>query len=483
MKHWITQIVLLSLLAGIVYAEDIPAFKQQTIQVPVGHLFGLWPYWKDINRDGLTDLLALVQRDGKVFIYNQNSSGFPASPGQSIEFPKGTAWFTLYDVSKDPDDEMLISTSDGLAFYRQNNGVFEKEPQKLIEAKQVFVADTSPIVFDPNKYSEDLKNAIPVVFPDHTIIYKCDENYQLKPGERIEHQFKKTMDKFNWNSWSLGSKKSDQIRIRIIAQDKSEDREEKDSMEENEYIRKMLKEIKGKRQQDCFIEKRDINNDGNKDVILLHLQQDIDVKTNVIIFKRREDGKLPEKPDQILRCRGLPIIGDYPGPSYWIPFFDINNDGFLDIVFMELKTIPTSVSAFFEMLASKGMDWTLTVRLYKVGKGFSSRTDFKMDFKAMLPFSENFADLINLEGDFNADGRKDLIIRRSPTQSDIYFSSLSNGFFEREPKLQFEMPAEGRTSVEDLNGDGISDIYLINYVKGRITVFLSKSLSKKGALQ
>jgi len=246
----------------------------------------------------------------------------------------------------------------------------------------------------------------------------------------------------------------------------------------------MLKQIKGKRRQDCFVEKRDINNDGNEDVILSHLQQGIDVKTNVIIFKRREDGKLSEKPDQILRCRGIPIIGDYPGPSYWTPFFDIDNDGFLDIVFMELKTIPTSVSAFFEMLASKGMDWTLTVRLYKSGKGFSDKADFKMDFKAMLPFFENFADLINLEGDFNADGRKDIIIRRSPTQSDIYFSSLSNGFFEREPKLQFEMPAEeGWTSVEDLNGDGISDVYLINYEKGRITVFLSKSPNKKGALQ
>jgi len=327
-----------------------------------------------------------------------------------------------------------------------------------------------------------LKNTIPLVFADHTIIYKIDESYRFEAARTVEHEFKKTMDKFTWNSWSIGSKKSDQIRIRIIAEEKSEDREEKDSTEENGYIKKMLKQIKGKRSQDCLIEKHDINNDGNEDVILLHIQEDIDVKTNVIIFKRRQSGRLPEKPDRILRCRGIPIIGDFPG-RYCTPFFDINNDGFLDIVFMELKNLPTSVSAFFEILASKGMDWTLTIRLYKEGKGFSDRIDFKMDFKGMLPFFENFADLINLEGDFNADGRKDLMIKRSPTQSDIYFSSPGNGFFEREPKLQFEVPAEGRTSVEDLNGDGISDVYLINYEKGRITVFLSKSMSKKGALQ
>jgi len=482
MKHWTTTLVLF-LLAGIVYAEDTPAFKQQTIEVPVGHLFGLWPYWKDLDDDGLIDLLALGQEEGILYIYNQKNSGFPASPSQSIKFPKGTAWFTLYDVSKHPDDELLISTNKGLFFYRQNNGIFEMKPEKLIEAEQVFVSEHPQIAIYPDKWSEDLKNTIPIVFADYTVIYKIDESYRLEALRTVEHKFKKTMDKFNWNSWSIDSKKSDQIRIRIIAEEKSEDHEEKDSTEENEYIKKMLKETKGKRSQGCLIEKHDINNDGNEDVILLHLQQGIDVKTNVIIFKRQEDGKLSEKPDQILRCRGIPIIGDYPGPHFCNPFFDINNDGFLDIVFMELKTIPTSVSAFFEILVSKGMDWTLTIRLYKEGKGFSDRTDFKMDFKGMLPFFENFADLINLEGDFNADGRKDLMIKRSPTQSDIYFSSLSNGFFEPEPKLQFEMPAEGRTSVEDLNGDGISDVYLINYEKGRITVFLSKSLSKKGALQ
>jgi hypothetical protein len=90
----------------------------------------------------------------------------------------------------------------------------------------------------------------------------------------------------------------------------------------------------------------------------------------------------------------MPIIGDYPHPSHCNPFFDINNDGFSDIVLMEPEMI-VSVSALFEIFTSEGMDWILTVRLYKSGKGFLDRADFKMDFKAMLPFSENFSDLIN----------------------------------------------------------------------------------------
>ena len=34
--------------------------------------------------------------------------------------------------------------------------------------------------------------------------------------------------------------------------------------------------------------------------------------------------------------------------------------------------------------------------------------------------------------------------------------------------------------VEDLNNDGISDIYVINYEKGQIAVFLSKPTKEKG---
>jgi hypothetical protein len=97
-----------------------------------------------------------------------------------------------------------------------------------------------------------------------------------------------------------------------------------------------------------------------------------------------------------------------------------------------------------------------------------------MDVTTMLPISEQFAHSINFDGDFNADGRPDLIIRRDMTQCNIYPSSLANGFYEKVSKLQLELPAEGRMSVEDLNSDGISDIYLIDYEKGRITVFLSE---------
>ena len=475
MKRWINKVALLFVLAGAVHAADVPTLKRQVVQVPSTPSDWTWPYWKDINKDGLVDLLALVQRQNRVFICLQNKSGFPSAPNQSLELPEGTAWCTLHDVNSHPGDEILISTTKALAYYRQDDGVFETQPQILFQAEQVFVKGTTPRVFDIG-HPKNLKNAIPVIFPDHTILYASDANYEFKPGKRIELKFKAALERFSFNSWSLGSRQSRQIRIETIAQAKSKGREEKEPTNQNDYIRKMLRQTEDKELQACFVERHDLNKDGNKDVVLLHLQQGIGIRTNLMIFHRQKDGSLPEQPDQILRCRGMPIVGDYPRPTYCTPFFDINDDGFLDIAMMELKTVLTSASAFLEMAAAKAMAWTLTVRLFNQQRGFSDRADFRMDFMTMLPISEGFSHAVSLKGDFNADGRKDLIVRRSPTHSDIYLSSLRTGFFEREPKIQLQVPAEHQTSsIKDLNNDGLTDISLIDYEKGQITVFLSET--------
>ena len=474
MKHGIWKTCLLLLIAGMGYAEDTPSFKRQVIQVPMSSPGWIQPSWKDINGDGLADLLALIQRDNKAFIYIQNGSGLPSEPTQSIELPEGTAWIALYDINEHPGREMLISTNEGLMYFTQNNGVFKMKPEMLIETKQVFLDDSRPFVIEPNNWPDDMKNAIPVVFSDYTTIHKTDENYRLNSGKKIQHEFKNSMEEFNWNSWSVGAKESEQIRIKTTARWKFEDSEPNKPEQENEYIKKMVEKVSEKEMQACFVVREDINGDGNEDIVLLHLMQDVDVKTNIIIFLRQKDGQLPEKPGQVLRCRGIPVKGNYPGPSSFSPFVDINKDGYPEIVMIELKAQLLSVSSLMEAIVSKGLDWVLSIRQFKEGKGYSNQADFKMNITTMLPMSEGFAYSINFEGDFNTDGRPDLIIRRDMTNWNIYLSSLANGFYEKESKLQLEAPEQGQMFVRELNNDGISDIYLIDYEKGRITLFLSE---------
>ena len=107
----------LFLLASIGHAGNIPALKQQVIQVPMNSQCWVQPFWEDINGDGLVDLMTLVRRDSKAFIYIQNASGLPSAPTQSIELPEGTAWIALYDINEHSGKEMLISTPPWRLFY------------------------------------------------------------------------------------------------------------------------------------------------------------------------------------------------------------------------------------------------------------------------------------------------------------------------------------------------------------------------------
>jgi len=482
MNKWIAKAFVLFLLSGIVHGEGTPTFKKHIIQVPMNTVDRVWPYWKDINKDGLTDLMVLVQNEEKTFTYIQSNTGLPETPTQTITLPSATMWIALLDVNEHPGDEMLISTSEGLVYYCQNNGIFEIKPQKLIEAEQVVPRNHSPIAIDPNKWAEDSKNTIPVIFPDYTVIYKVNENYQLEAIKTVEHEFKSTMDKFNWNSWNVGSKRSDQLRIRTVAQEKSETNKEKEPKKENEYIEKLTEKIKKDSHWwgDHAIEEKDINADGSKDLVLWYSTGYIEVKTTVIVFIRQKNGKLPEKPNQILRFSGMPINFNTERNSVSL-FYDIDNDGLQEIVLAELKTISISANSFVEMTVSKGIDWIVSIRQFKNPKGYSNEADFKLDVTTALPTSRWIEDLITLKGDFNADGRTDFIVRRSPTQCDIYFSSSNSKFYEPQPKLQLQFSSEGRMFVEDLNNDGISDIYVVDYEKGQITVFLSEPLKKKGA--
>lgn len=68
-------------------------------------------------------------------------------------------------------------------------------------------------------------------------------------------------------------------------------------------------------------------------------------------------------------------------------------------------------------------------------------------------------DLVNITGDFNGDGFRDVVVRDSATRLAIH---LARGWseIEREPAALISIPANGDFSVSDLNGDGLADLLL-----------------------
>ena len=58
-----------------------------------------------------------------------------------------------------------------------------------------------------------------------------------------------------------------------------------------------------------------VDGDGREDLILWQVSGKLDVKTDLYLFLRGADQKLPERPTQILHCRGFPIPVEFTRTS------------------------------------------------------------------------------------------------------------------------------------------------------------------------
>ncbi len=479
MKMYVGTGCLLILLGSLAGSSSVPAFQRQVIKIPSELPFTYaWGYsCEDIDADGLRDLVA-TSPSGRVFIFRQGRSGFPSEPSQIIDFPERTAWFMLADVSGNQNPEIVVSTGDGLAYYHQEDGEFESEPEMLIEAPQIFGGETIGYITNLGRsgtcWLNEPPNRLPVILSDRVVAYECNESDVYRPSAITELELESSMIKVEDTGWRFGQEQASGIMILTKARERRSIIGQPQSDELSGYIKKMIEKIDRQRFQGYCIVRNDINGDGRQDVTLVQLIQSTDLKTTIVIFLRHDNGRLSEKPDWIVRCRGIPAQGEYPNPPYFTPFADINNDGFPDIVLLELKQTFMSIEGLLEMALSKGLDWRLTVRLFRKSKGYPRRPDFKMNVTTMLPIFEHVGALAFVDGDFNADGRPDVMITRTPTERDIYLSRGGTGFFQPTPKIHLDVPAGGTTSIVDLNGDGISDVYLVDHEKGEITVFLSK---------
>jgi len=480
MRREIITICFVLLFTVAVCAGKLPRFKSQAIEVPVSGCKWVDAYLKDIDGDGLKELLAFARCEGRVFIYKHSSEGFAISPSQSIKFPEGTAWVGFCDVDKMAGEELLVSTSNGLSYFRVKEGIFQKEPEVLLEAEQVFWGGGGLGFLFFEQYKEQLEGGIPVIFADRTVIYEIDGDFELTRGKELKLQRHRSLKKWWGTNWSLGAKESRGLLIQTKAKAALENQE----VEENDYIRKTIKRLKKDQGWYSYgIQGEDINADGKEDVVIFEVAgNQIDLKTTVMVFIRRQDGELPGEPSRVLRLKGFPIELDYQKRNTSI-LKDIDKDGIWEIVLVEVDMNIFSVSSVLETVISRGMDFTLTIREFHKENGYSHRADFSIDVTTMLPMFQPPGNLIRFEADFNGDSLPELVVRRRAREMKIYLSSRETGFFEKESRLEFTVPDKGYVNFDDLNGDGISDIYVVNSEEARVTFILSSSSESKGALR
>lgn len=227
---------------------------------------------------------------------------------------------------------------------------------------------------------------------------------------------------------------------------------------------------------------QDIDGDGSLDVISNKWVREqwfipgtYSGKVLVRILMSGRDGSIPDSPDYVFRKNDW---------SEQMPIVDIDGDGDVDLVlgYSHWK----GREEVLETVTSKEID--LDLRFHFWGDdGFSTSPDCRKALKLSLPqrnvfaslgyssvYRYSFERLIDLSGDFNGDGRRDLLARDGARHASVYFFRSKETGFSRRADIRFGVDEIGRFSVRDLNRDGISDIIVSPQRDGDLmTVHLS----------
>jgi hypothetical protein len=372
-----------------------------------------------------------------------------------------------------------MSTAIGVVYHRQNAGMFEAERRTLIKADQVFTNDDSPRFIS-------LTNAISVISASNAVLYTRKKSpaggtpalpaSEWMPGPPIALKVKDTAWHTERSQWSIGPNSARSLHTQQSLRSNGSDAE--DQKPENDGIKKLTEDLKKTAGRNLIGTNRaDINGDGRKDFLLWQTLLGVESKTDLYVFLRGADSKLPERPNQVLHCRGFPIpVGSTHDAS---PIGDPDGNGTPELLLTELKTTLTSADSIVNMALSGGLECALTIRTLN-GNAFSGTPTASIPIRTIMPVT-TFTPVEEMDywpfficGDFDGDGRPDLAVKRSTTQWNIIVSTADGHWFNSRPAMTFETPFQGNLEIRDINGDGRADVVQRAPDDPRISICLSR---------
>ena len=463
----------------------------------------------DLDGDGRRDLIGLS--GGRISVYRadpKEATGYAPRPEELLTGPHAY-YADAADVLPAKGKEILVLTPTGIFAYFQEGGRFALIPQPLVRCSTILsmvgvrgglaAAQTEMVAVLPWNFAFDANgDGLDDLLVPHD--GGVDVHLQTAPGQFAKpitlsvFPFAYHMPPEGYGPGEFAGFTARGIRIQVIFRDI----ERRDVNGDGKpdlvcgacwFAQKLDGSFDPRpavvpgwaapTNRDRGLRTLDLNGDGRQDSLHESLipEDPLNLRTRVRIFLTGNDGQPPPTPSQVVVDQNILIHTQ-------LPVHDFNGDGALDFAMFKTDITPTMVAKWIRQCFGK-IDGYLNFYLFnKAANCYGSRPDrpaapafskrIRMNFKvdlmeAMmgLVWERYLATMMRFEGDYNADGRPDLLVRDETNHISIY---LNTGdpvrLYPEEPDIALEgVPAFGGLALDDLNGDGATDLilYLGNY--------------------
>jgi len=449
----------------------------------------------DLNKDGLLDILILSGR--YIYIYILTKNGLNKVPNDRIYFKKLGEIIDIGEVNPvHPGLEILGLSENGVKYFYLEDGHYKENPDFLITQKtERSFYNWGPVLSD---FAFDINNDgldEIVFFHDNQFHLYYLNNSGIISKTKIDLTYVLKNISLNSRIWpsetflSEDNKKGYFLRPEITAknivffQDFNKD-------EVLDLISEDANSITNFKKSNLAF---DQNHQKAKQIPLLEENE------QEIFLDINGDGRL----DRVLIEIKEPLSNDlnfFPYAKYFVflndnsrfksmpdsffktviidknsPFIDIDRDGDLDFISVWSDISIGSKENVLQMLTKFNLKFTLRCYRFLKGKGFSRNPDNSMTFKIKY---KNLSDIgsyipFNFSEDFNFDGNNDLSVRIKPECILVYLTDFKQKELKFKKVVQIKIPEYVKKfKLIDFNNDKKSDVLLL--AESKIILLLSE---------
>jgi hypothetical protein len=214
--------------------------------------------------------------------------------------------------------------------------------------------------------------------------------------------------------------------------------------------------------------RRDINGDGRLDLVrpFNDLIEPLHIVTYVRYWLADAQGTLLEKPTGTIRGQNILIHSP-------LPVLDFVGDGTLGFAMFDTDIRLTEIAKWIRQ-SFGNIDGDLNFWFFdKATNAYPARRSYHktlslrfkvdlMDAMAGYVWERYLGTMMRFEGDFNGDKRPDLLAREETNRIALYFNTGDpRALYPDKPNVNLQsVPAFGGLAIDDLNGDGASDLII-----------------------